>query len=132
MVSWIETKVSDLGACEAVRVTVNLTFYHMSSERAMIRDTAPQLIETGGNGMKPASGWSMEEMLKKLDLGEVVDCGGGEESCAVCLDCLKREEEEVLGMPCSHRCHAKCIIQWLRKSHYCPLCRFRMPTISHY
>ncbi|CAH9077477.1 unnamed protein product [Cuscuta europaea] len=39
MVSGIETKFSDLGACEAVRVTVNLTFYHVSSERAMIRDT---------------------------------------------------------------------------------------------
>ncbi|CAH9142210.1 unnamed protein product [Cuscuta epithymum] len=129
MVSGIAREVGDLGACEAARVTVNLTFYHVSSERAMIRDAAPQLMEVGGNGMKPASRWSMEEMLEKLNLGEVAEGGGGgEETCAVCLDCLKREEEEAVRMPCSHRFHAKCIRQWLRKSHYCPLCRFQMPT----
>ncbi|XVF85980.1 hypothetical protein PTKIN_Ptkin17bG0160500 [Pterospermum kingtungense] len=31
-------------------------------------------------------------------------------------------------MPCSHTFHGNCIENWLKLSHYCPICRFEMPT----
>ena len=47
--------------------------------------------------------------------------------CMICLEQLSLEDE-VCRMPCSHVYHADCIIQWLKKSHMCPLCRFKMPV----
>ena len=90
--------------------------------------------------MVPATELSIEKMLKKV---RVVVVGADEEddddeekekylvreeeTCMVCLEeygagsCASR-------MPCSHVFHDECIITWLRQSHYCPLCRFEMPT----
>ncbi|EYU40221.1 hypothetical protein MIMGU_mgv1a020278mg, partial [Erythranthe guttata] len=47
-------------------------------------------------------------------------------SCSICLEDL----EEALSMPCSHVYHGDCIKKWLSISHYCPLCRFEMPTTN--
>ncbi|EYU30977.1 hypothetical protein MIMGU_mgv1a025807mg, partial [Erythranthe guttata] len=45
--------------------------------------------------------------------------------CSVCLEDLSGGEEVLLlSMPCSHIFHGDCIKNWLRTSHYCPLCRF--------
>ncbi|PON93656.1 43kDa postsynaptic protein [Trema orientale] len=52
--------------------------------------------------------------------------GFGENNCVICL-------EEMLGgceavrLPCLHFYHEECILNWLKKSSLCPLCRFKMP-----
>ncbi|PON57307.1 43kDa postsynaptic protein [Parasponia andersonii] len=52
--------------------------------------------------------------------------GFGENNCVICL-------EEMLGgceavrLPCLHFYHEECILNWLKKSSICPLCRLTMP-----
>ncbi|KAH0681680.1 hypothetical protein KY285_021943 [Solanum tuberosum] len=74
------------------------------------------------DGMVPASESSIE-FLEPMEAHE----RNSNDECSVCLDELG-EETDVLRLPCSHLFHAECITKWLQNSHYCPLCRFQMPT----
>ncbi|KZV38819.1 hypothetical protein F511_21821 [Dorcoceras hygrometricum] len=49
-----------------------------------------------------------------------------EQNCSICLEDFDLGCQ-VVSMPCSHVFHEECIKTWLRRSHYCPLCRFEMP-----
>ncbi|KAI5352607.1 PREDICTED: E3 [Prunus dulcis] len=49
------------------------------------------------------------------------------ESCSVCMDEFEGGTT-VACLPCSHVFHGECIVNWLRQSHYCPVCRFEVPT----
>ncbi|KAL2527006.1 RING/U-box superfamily protein [Abeliophyllum distichum] len=49
------------------------------------------------------------------------------ESCTVCLEEMV-EGSMVATLTCSHIFHDDCISEWLKRSHYCPNCRFEMPT----
>ncbi|KAK5776904.1 hypothetical protein PVK06_044869 [Gossypium arboreum] len=49
------------------------------------------------------------------------------ESCTICLEEIK-VGSSASQMPCSHMFHSGCIEKWLKQSHYCPLCRFELPT----
>ncbi|OMO93941.1 Zinc finger, RING-type [Corchorus olitorius] len=72
-------------------------------------------------GMVPATESSIKRMLKN-----VVNVEQGKD-CMVCLEELK-VGSYVSQMPCSHDFHGDCIETWLKQSHYCPICRFEMPT----
>lgn len=47
--------------------------------------------------------------------------------CVVCLEEFL-DGDEVAYMPCGHFYHYGCIVKWLETSHFCPLCRYHMPT----
>ncbi|OMO69225.1 Zinc finger, RING-type [Corchorus olitorius] len=72
-------------------------------------------------GMVPATESSIKRMLKN-----VINVEQGKD-CMVCLEQLE-VGSCVSQMPCSHDFHADCIQTWLKQSHYCPICRFEMPT----
>nr|XP_009787540.1 PREDICTED: putative RING-H2 finger protein ATL36 [Nicotiana sylvestris] len=81
------------------------------------------------NRMVPASKSSMK-LLKKMEIDEE-RYSSKDECCVVCLDELivkESDDAEILCMPCSHMFHGECITKWLETSHYCPICRFQMPT----
>ncbi|KAH7570136.1 hypothetical protein JRO89_XS05G0051500 [Xanthoceras sorbifolium] len=95
-------------------------------------------FERRNYGMVPASESSLKRMLKRVRVvGDEESDGGNKESkkkrrsesenCSICL-----EEVEVgsygTSMPCSHVFHGDCIVEWLKQSHYCPVCRYEMPT----
>ncbi|RVW35537.1 Polynucleotide 5'-hydroxyl-kinase NOL9 [Vitis vinifera] len=65
------------------------------------------------------------EALEKIKFEEV----NSTDKCIICLEEFATESE-VSRMPCSHIYHEDCIIEWLERSHMCPLCRFKMPAIS--
>ncbi|XP_055961062.1 uncharacterized RING finger protein C57A7.09-like [Mercurialis annua] len=50
-----------------------------------------------------------------------------EKKCVICLEEMEMGMEAI-RMPCSHFYHQDCIVQWLHKSHLCPLCRYKMPV----
>ncbi|TXG66868.1 hypothetical protein EZV62_008143 [Acer yangbiense] len=66
----------------------------------------------------------VQSALEKLRLRRD---GDDVQMCAIC------QEEflvgiEVTSLPCSHIYHGDCIVKWLRTSHCCPLCRFKMTS----
>ncbi|KAK8567284.1 hypothetical protein V6N13_105258 [Hibiscus sabdariffa] len=69
--------------------------------------------------MIPATESSINLMLNKVRVEA--------EDCCICLEELK-VESDAAQMPCAHVFHADCIKEWLYTSHYCPICRFEMPT----
>ncbi|MDV3193989.1 MAG: RING finger domain-containing protein [Sweet potato little leaf phytoplasma] len=76
-------------------------------------------------GMVPTNRRAMEEMVKRVKCEDIED----DQSCVICLEKIEREEKiGILQMPCLHLFHENCINKWLRNSHYCPICRFEMPT----
>ncbi|KAJ1380134.1 Zinc finger, RING-type [Sesbania bispinosa] len=72
--------------------------------------------------MVPASKIAIES-LQKVKLQEGVTM----ERCSICL--VEFDDGiEVSSMPCKHVYHHECLVQWLKTSHVCPLCRYPMPT----
>ncbi|KAK4769012.1 hypothetical protein SAY86_027162 [Trapa natans] len=57
-----------------------------------------------------------------------------DDHCTICVDEFDRtitesggSSEEITMMPCSHKYHSRCILEWLKLNHVCPLCRFELP-----
>ncbi|XP_061988161.1 uncharacterized protein LOC133706638 [Rosa rugosa] len=49
-------------------------------------------------------------------------------TCAICIkDFVECVDELITSLPCAHHYHVDCIVQWLKRDHTCPLCRYRMP-----
>ncbi|XP_059436660.1 uncharacterized protein LOC132169682 [Corylus avellana] len=72
-------------------------------------------------GLVPASESSIEA-LEKVEIEQ-----GTGETCSICL-------EELIGgaaaarMPCMHLFDQNCIVNWLHRNNFCPLCRFKLPA----
>ncbi|PRQ21233.1 putative aminoacyltransferase, E1 ubiquitin-activating enzyme [Rosa chinensis] len=62
--------------------------------------------------------------LEKLERAIVVQVST---MCSVCREELVAGSEAT-RMPCLHLYHESCIVEWLGKSKYCPLCRYSMPS----
>ncbi|KDP21212.1 hypothetical protein JCGZ_21683 [Jatropha curcas] len=73
-------------------------------------------FEARNYGMVPTARKS--RLLKCVKLRESEDCS----------ICFEEISEFGASMPCSHHFHGTCILRWLENSHYCPICRFEMPT----
>ena len=51
----------------------------------------------------------------------------GESNCSICMSEMV-VGEDVIFLPCFHAFHDKCIKPWLNQNHFCPVCRFELPT----
>ncbi|KAK8474334.1 hypothetical protein V6N13_068449 [Hibiscus sabdariffa] len=89
-------------------------------EFIMSRVLAGSEMESSDYGMVPAQESSVREMVATVWVEE------GDEDCTICLEGFEAGSYAA-RMPCSHIFHAECIQEWLKHSHYCPLCRFEMP-----
>ncbi|KAK6242787.1 zinc finger protein [Theobroma cacao] len=104
-------------------------------ERAL--EESASEFESSNYNMVPAKESSVKKMLKSVRV-EAVECDQkveekikkgrlDAENCVICLEELK-VGSDASRMPCSHIFHGDCIEKWLKQSHYCPVCRFEMPT----
>ncbi|KAK4707635.1 hypothetical protein R3W88_028560 [Solanum pinnatisectum] len=81
-------------------------------------------------GMVPATKTSIMELPERMEIDD--DQCLKETECVICLEQLvpKKEGGKIICMPCSHMFHGDCIITWLDTSHYCPICRYDLPTCN--
>ncbi|KAF3431425.1 hypothetical protein FNV43_RR26156 [Rhamnella rubrinervis] len=96
--------------------------YMAPATKQSIKEVSDKLVRVVGN---EEEGGDDHDVCSNS--GRVVKSICENETCGVCLDkfCIGTYACE---MPCSHIFHPNCIVTWLNKSHYCPLCRFEMPT----
>ncbi|XP_010667996.2 uncharacterized protein LOC104884983 [Beta vulgaris subsp. vulgaris] len=64
--------------------------------------------------------------LKRVKVEEISDTLT-DEICSLCLENWAKEDE-VMFLPCHHIFHVGCVEKWLNINHFCPLCRFELPT----
>ena len=110
---------------------------HVNNERVLIRRALEESALESYHGMVPAKESSVKKMLKRVRVEDGDQCEKDGESikkrkvkgedCVICLEEIK-VGSAASRMPCSHTFHGICIEKWLKQSHYCPICRFEMPT----
>ncbi|KAK6120590.1 hypothetical protein DH2020_045668 [Rehmannia glutinosa] len=96
-------------------------YFSLSVEVKYFYDQSRLITESR---MVPTAESSIESILKRK---VTVDNNMEMMTCSICLEDFT---EGLISMPCSHVFHGDCITQWLRTSHYCPICRFEMPTTN--
>ncbi|BBH03118.1 RING/U-box superfamily protein [Prunus dulcis] len=74
--------------------------------------------------VQPAFVPASKSAIEKLERVRVETAGV---CCSVCIAEIAVGSEG-RGLPCSHVYHDACIVEWLEKSHFCPLCRFSLPA----
>ncbi|XP_059442943.1 uncharacterized protein LOC132175124 [Corylus avellana] len=96
---------------------------------SMCRKTIPMVVAltvalgTQQQGLSP----SVRASKSSVEALEKVKIEGFPTQCVVCLEDILMGSEAA-RMPCSHVYHGDCIVNWLKKSNLCPLCRFQMPA----
>ncbi|KAJ7943511.1 E3 ubiquitin-protein ligase RING1-like [Quillaja saponaria] len=137
----IGNKVSNMGKkILPVFVNLDLLVFHVTDERSLIESA---LLESRleyevreSNGMVPASKSAVEALVKRVRVvkdgkkrSQRVPCEERVNTdCTICLEEIGKGSSFAARMPCSHVFHEDCILRWLNESHYCPVCRFEIPT----
>ncbi|KAH0981721.1 hypothetical protein GBA52_008898 [Prunus armeniaca] len=141
----ISNRVSNMGR-KVLGLCVHMKKVHLKHRYEPCMQLIERILMSNGinEGMIPASDSAIEKVLKRVRV-----CDGDEEeeeddkeegrrerkrrqicesdSCTVCMEEFNGGSE-IACMPCSHLFHEKCIVTWLKQSHYCPVCRFEVPT----
>jgi len=72
-----------------------------------------------------SAGPAPEELIRYL-LSQPRPTTDSETECAICLDAGSNDggsQPAWVGLPCGHRFHQRCLVQWLQRARRCPLCR---------
>ena len=64
---------------------------------------------------------------KLIEALPVIKINDEKESCAVCKDTFKMDEDAI-QLPCKHVYHKDCILPWLERNNTCPVCRHELET----
>ncbi|KAK4772583.1 hypothetical protein SAY86_014358 [Trapa natans] len=133
--SWVARHVSENYADSDHELVVKIDVMIVTAKVKANESRVPQEIDEIFRRLKedailladavyePATILSVEALADVLDVGEL----DADECCSICLDKYDNSGGGVVAMPCSHKYHFRCIFQWLKMKHECPLCRFGLP-----
>ncbi|KAM1249504.1 hypothetical protein ACFX2G_032861 [Malus domestica] len=95
-------------------------------EISIVMEAASGEYQSSQSRPKPAS----KVFVEALDAFKITDGVNHVTNAELCVVCLEKilSGEEVTPLPCSHMFHAKCVVQWFKSGHTCPVCRFECPT----
>lgn len=93
--------------------------YDINEEAAAIDEAVTRSINTQVLKLAPAS----KSSIQALEKIKVEGCS--QQYCVICLEVMK-EGSKAARMPCSHIYHQDCLVNWLKNSSLCPLCRFQL------
>ncbi|ONI20614.1 hypothetical protein PRUPE_2G025300 [Prunus persica] len=138
----IGSRVSNVGH-KVLGLCVHMKKVHLKHRYEPCMQLIERILMSNGinEGMVPASDSAIEKVLKRVRVGDGDEeeeegrrerkrrqiCASESDSCTVCMEEFNGGSE-IACMPCSHLFHEKCIVTWLKQSHYCPVCRFEVPT----
>ncbi|XWS23692.1 hypothetical protein CRYUN_Cryun28dG0036700 [Craigia yunnanensis] len=119
ILEFTESMLSDERNVNRTKFLIAVTFgairYNDESEEDAAGETTMDVNEPR---FVPASKSAIEALENVSGLGS---------ECVICLGNFAKQAKR---MPCGHVYHGDCIVQWLEKSHLCPLCRYAMPVDS--
>ncbi|CAA7043423.1 unnamed protein product [Microthlaspi erraticum] len=88
-------------------------------------------------GFRPASKEGVESLSRRIYKSKpktslVADCKSKRRTSSIashCTICLEEFKSGIMvaTFPCGHEFDNKCIVEWCKVSHVCPLCRFKLP-----
>ncbi|BFG20317.1 hypothetical protein CerSpe_065920 [Prunus speciosa] len=142
----IGNRVSNMGR-KVLGLCVHMKKVHLKHRYEPCMQLIERILMSNGinEGMVPASDSAIEKVLKRVrvDDGDEEEeddeeegrrerkrrqiCASESDSCTVCMEEFNGGSE-IACMPCLHLFHEKCVVTWLKQSHYCPVCRFEVPT----
>lgn len=111
-----------------VREVAMVELMNWATDESLFEPIPDEAIETAEIRLNPAAN-SAVEALEKLRYDGSSSSNSKSASTLICPVCM---EEVIIGshlarMPCSHMFHQDCILEWLKRSHTCPVCRFKLP-----
>ncbi|KAJ8627891.1 hypothetical protein MRB53_021198 [Persea americana] len=122
-------KVNAKGRCSknlSIRVTIEISTDYWFDESWVInrelRESQNSNYNVGFSAVPATEAAIATTLSAKIFKKDVQQ---SKESCTVCLEELV-EETQLNQLPCLHLFHRDCIIQWLRQSNCCPVCRFKV------
>ncbi|CAN1827242.1 E3 ubiquitin-protein ligase MPSR1 [Linum perenne] len=68
------------------------------------------IISESEERMVPTAVTAIGKLLTAVEVGELED-----ENCVICLEDLGGGETKAAAMPCRHRFHKGCIVNWLKQ-----------------
>ncbi|BFG21192.1 hypothetical protein CerSpe_074660 [Prunus speciosa] len=106
----------------AVRVDVYVADKNYMEEEFGGTDVLEVADDDGSD--QPAFVPASRAFIEKLERARVVELST---MCSICMEDIV-VGSEATRMPCSHFYHEGCIVEWLQKSRFCPLCRYSPPA----
>lgn len=111
-----------------VREVAMVELMNWATDESLFEPIPDESMETAEIRLNPAA-ISAVEALEKLRYDGSSSSNSKSASTLICPVCM---EEVMIGahlarMPCSHMFHQDCILEWLKRSHTCPVCRFKLP-----
>ncbi|KAI8148644.1 hypothetical protein BJV82DRAFT_592810 [Fennellomyces sp. T-0311] len=95
-------------------------------QEQFLDDLVSQLLEesqSNAKGPPPASQRFVRGLpkVKKTSIDS-------DETCIICTDNLKSNDNQVTQMPCGHYFDRECLVPWLELHNTCPSCRYEVET----